>query len=113
MVNAKRKGKEGELEFANLLKDYGYEARRSQQYCGKAGDSDVVGLTGCHVEVKRVQALNITKAMQQAIDDSKDTFLFPIVAHRKNRMPWLVTMRFDDWVKLYNSYFEEGKEVIL
>ena len=47
-INSKRKGKAGELELSHKLKDYGYDCHRSQQYCGSAGDADVVGLDGIH-----------------------------------------------------------------
>ena len=33
-LNSKQKGKAGELELAHILKDYGYDTRRGQQYCG-------------------------------------------------------------------------------
>jgi len=43
MINSKKKGKTGELELAHRLKDYGFDARRTQQFCGKGGESaDVV-----------------------------------------------------------------------
>lgn len=105
-INSKAKGKAGELEWAHFCKDKGYaEARRTSQYCGQTGDaSDCVGLPHIHQEVKRVEALNIDKAMAQAIRDSDGSGNFPMVAHRKNRGQWLVTMRADDWFKLYDAY---------
>lgn len=97
-INSKQKGKTGELEWCKFLKEHGIEARRSQQYCGKEGDADCVGLEGYHQEVKRVEALNINKAIDQAKRDCNGNI--PIVAHRKNRSEWLVTMRAEDWVRL-------------
>ena len=38
-VNSKRKGADGEREFANLCKEHGFDVRRTQQYCGNTGDS--------------------------------------------------------------------------
>ena len=103
-INSNAKGKRGEREFANLCKKYGFgDARRSQQYAGINNDADVVGLPGLHVEVKRVQALNIDKAIDQTIRDKADDEL-GIVAHRKNNRPWLVTMEFDDWMEIYKRY---------
>ena len=51
-INSKQKGKSGELELARKLREYGYNARRSVQYNGKAeeGQPDVIGLPGIHVE---------------------------------------------------------------
>jgi len=106
-INSKQKGKTGELEWSKFCRKQGYtEARRTQQYCGNTGDaSDCVGLPKIHQEVKRVEKLNIDNAMKQATHDSGDNI--PIVAHRKNRKEWLVTMRADDWFKLYDCYFKK------
>ena len=45
-VNSREKGKRGELELARALRALGYDCRRGQQYSGKNGDADVVGLPG-------------------------------------------------------------------
>jgi len=103
MINSKNKGSCGEREFCNYCKEQGYEnVRRTAQYNGKELDSkaDVVGLDGIHVEVKRVEKLNISHAMEQAIRDNAGQDI-PIVAHRKNHEEWLITMRAEDWFKLY------------
>ena len=54
MSKAQReKGKAGERELAALFREYGFNARRTSQYCGQTGDaSDVIGLPGIHVECK-------------------------------------------------------------
>lgn len=99
------KGARGEREFALLCRENGYEnVRRTSQYCGKTGDaSDCVGLPGIHIEVKRVEKPNIETAMSQAIRDKKPGDI-PIVAHRKNDCEWLITMRGEDWFKLYREW---------
>ena len=102
-MNSRSKGKRGELEAAKLLKDFGYDARRGQQFSGANGDPDIVGLPGIHIEVKRVEKLNIEKAVEQSCLDAKLGEL-PIVLHRKNRQPWLVTMTFLDWMNLYKAW---------
>ena len=101
MTNSKRKGTIGERELVNILKSYGYDCRRSQQYCGYADGSsaDVIGLDGIHIEVKRVERINIDVCMEQAIRDCKDEI--PTVWHRRNNKPWYVTMRLEDWIELY------------
>lgn len=101
-VNSKRKGANGEREFARLCKSNGYDCRRSQQYCGAAGDADVIGLPGIHIEVKRVERLNIEAAMAQGKRDARAGEM-PIVAHRRNDCEWLVTMRAEDWFGLYRE----------
>ena len=104
-INSKRKGSKGELELAHKLQEYGYDAKRSVQYNGKDGQADVIGLPHIHVEVKRVEKLNIYDAIAQAIRDAKNGDL-PAVFHRKNRCNWLVTMELDDFMKIYKAYEE-------
>ena len=43
---------------------------------------------------------NIEKAMEQSRSDARQGEI-PIVAHRKNRQPWLVTMDLGDFLELY------------
>jgi hypothetical protein len=95
MVNSRQKGKRGELEACHYLKEqFGISAIRSQQYCGRGGDSaDIISaeLPTLHFEIKRVQALNMDKAMEQAKADCPDGKV-PVVMHRKDRQPWKVTI---------------------
>lgn len=109
-INSKRKGSAGERELANKLKEYGYNCRRGQQYNGLEGE-DVVGLDYIHIECKRVQALNIDEAMEQAKRDATGEQL-PAVFHRKNNKKWKVTMELSDWIKLYNEYYSSRKIAI-
>lgn len=101
------KGKRGERELAKFLRDHGYEARRGQQYSGANGDADVEGLEGIHIECKRVETLNIYKAMEQSINDAyadsikQGKTLTPTVFHRKNGKKWLVTLTAEDFLKIY------------
>lgn len=98
-----RKGAAGERELAALLSAAGYECQRGGSLSfGEV--PDVLGLPGIHIEVKRVEKLNVGEAMEQAIRDS-DRMLdgLPALFHRRNRKPWLVTMRMEDWLKLYGS----------
>ena len=99
-INSRAKGCRGEREIAKLLREYGYEgARRGVQYSGFNGDADVVGLPGYHLEVKRVENLNLEKAMEQSIRDAKEGEV-PIVAHRKNGKEWKVTLHLEDFIRL-------------
>lgn len=102
-MNSRNKGAAGERELSKKLKEYGYNTRRGQQFCGANGDADVVGLPEIHIECKRVEKLNIYDAISQAKRDSKSNEL-PTVFHRKNNCNWLVTMEFDDWMKLYKEF---------
>lgn len=117
MTNSKLKGKYGELEIVKILKEHGYDVRRSVQYNGAAedGQADVIGLPGIHIEVKRVEKLNIYEAVSQAIRDC-DLGNMPAVFHRRNNKPWLVTMPLSNWLTLYglrDEYLEYLADKIL
>lgn len=104
-INSRAKGAAGERELSRILKKYGYHTRRGQQYCGSNGDADVIGLPGIHIECKRVEKLNLTKAMEQAKADAKEGEI-PAVFHRKNHEGWKVTLSLEDFITLYQSYHQ-------
>lgn len=101
-MNSRSKGARGERELAGILREYGYPCRRGQQYSGANGDADVVGLPGIHIEVKRRERLEIYDAISQAVRDARENEK-PAVFHWKNNCEWLVTMRLDDFMKLYGD----------
>lgn len=82
-------------------------AEEANNIIGLEGE-DVIGLDYIHIEVKRVQSLNLDDAMEQAKRDSKGNQL-PAVFHRKNSKKWKVTMELDSWIKLYNEYYSSMK----
>ena len=94
-MNSRNKGKVGEREFAEVLRAHGFDARRGQQFAGGTDSPDVVStaLDWLHIEVKRVQHLNLADACAQAKRDSGGKPW--IVAHRKNRGPWFITLDSD------------------
>lgn len=107
MVNSKQKGKRAELEVVNILKAHGYDARRSAQYCGNTGDAaDVVGIPGIHAEVKHQERMQLYEWMAQAIRDASqdERKPKPTVIHRKNNAEWLITMRFEDFLEIYDKF---------
>ena len=103
MTNSRAKGARGERELSKVLREWGYDTRRGQQYSGANGDADVVGLPNIHIECKRVEKLNLDKAMSQSICDARQGEV-PVVMHRKDRHPWLVTMRLDEWMEFYERW---------
>lgn len=96
----REKGKRFERQIANFFKDYGYKTRRGQQYTGIHGDADVIGLPYIHIECKAVERLNIEEAMQQSRRDAREGEK-PVVIHKRNGKPVLVTMDLTDWVELF------------
>lgn len=104
-INSKQKGARFERTLASRFRDYGYEARRTAQYCGNTGDaSDVVGLPGIHIEAKHQETMRLYEWMSQAKRDSEDTGKLPAVFHKKNNAEILVTMELDDWMQLFREW---------
>lgn len=102
-INSKKKGKNGELSLAHELQKYGYDVRRSVQYSGANHDADLENLPGIHIECKRVEKLNIYDAMAQSIHDARENEI-PVVMHRRNHDYWKVTMRLEDFMKIYPEW---------
>ena len=102
-INSRSKGKRGELELSHYLTERGFPARRGQQFKGGSDSPDVVcdrlAELGYQVECKRVESLNIHKAMAKACDDCENAFT-PIVAHRKNGTEWLATLPLDAFLEI-------------
>ena len=103
-VNSRAKGASFERTLASKLREYGYDCRRGQQYCGANGDADVVGLPGIHIEAKACEQMRLYDWMSQAKRDSEGTGRLPAVFHKKNYAEILVTMRLDDFMILYAEY---------
>lgn len=98
-MNSRLKGANGERELARILRDFGFDSHRGQQFKGSPDSPDVTGIPNVHIECKRVERLNIYEAMEQSFRDAGDGEL-PVVMHRKNNEPWLVTMTLGDFVKI-------------
>ena len=101
--SSQRKGANGERELAALLREYGYSIERGGSLSfGEV--PDLTGLPGVHIEVKRVERLNVPEAMKQAARDAERFHDgAPTLFHRRSREPWLVTMRLQDWMSLYQK----------
>lgn len=106
-VNSKQKGARFERLLASKFREYGYDARRTAQYCGNTGDaSDVVGLRGLHIEAKHQETMRLYEWMAQAKRDAEagGEGRLPAVFHKKNNAEILVTMRLDDFMNLYREW---------
>ena len=110
-INQREKGIRFERQLANKLKEYGYDCRRTAQYCGKTEESsDVVGLPGIHIEAKHQEKMRLYDWMKQAANDAKESGNLPAVFHKKNNEDVLVTMRLDDFMKIYQPHIAIDKE---
>ena len=106
-INSNAKGKAGERELSRYLSDHGYPARRGQQYAGGYDSPDVVcyrlAELGLQIECKRVESLNIHKAIEQGHKDCESGSADPVVMHRKNNKEWLATMPLDKLLELLSQ----------
>lgn len=112
-INSKQKGARFERLLASKFREYGYDARRTAQYCGNSGDAaDVTGLPGIHCECKHVERLNIYDAIAQAKRDATAGGKgdFPVVFHKKNHAEILVTLQFDTFMQLYKEWWVNQNE---
>lgn len=111
-INSRSKGARGERQWRDQLREAGYDARRGQQFSGANGDPDVVceDLAFMHFEVKCVEKLNISKAMEQAQRDAKGKV--PVVAHKRSREQWMVTLPADEfWPLLRGDHLDDDFRV--
>lgn len=98
-MRSRDKGKRGELEVAAFLRELGYPARRTAQYCGNVEAADVVGVDGLHLEIKRCERTEIPAWMAQAKRDCGGNI--PVVVHRRSREEWLVTLPARAFFEIY------------
>ena len=106
MSGSKSKGTRGEHEIEKILQELGIRAYRNDQiFKGGKGNPDVSAeLAGIplHIEVKRCERLNVPEAMHQAERDAMENAL-PVVAHRRNREKWMITLRLDDLLEVLSA----------
>lgn len=98
-MNSRNKGKRGELELCHWLKEHGVDAHRGVQYEGSSGSPDVVSELPVHIEVKRVERLNLRSAVAQASRDAAGQKPW-MVAHRWNNGEWLAIVPLEFLVEL-------------
>lgn len=123
-VNSRAKGQRGELSAcAELKKLFGFNCRRTQQYCGwSGGDSpDIIcnETPSLFFEIKRVQKLNVPRALATAVRQcGRKT---PVLMHRPDRCVngWMLTIRLEDLPRLCHAYqsaidceIKEGNQVV-
>lgn len=106
-INSRRKGAQGERDWANWLKDHLDPAARrgANQGFGGAGRPDVESSIPVHWEVKNVELFNVYKAMDQAYKDVRFGNI-PAVAHKRNRTPWHVTILANDLLSFCEAIVE-------
>lgn len=102
-INSRAKGARGEVELAHFLTDHGFAAERGQQHAGAPDAPDVkcprLTAAGFHVECKRVEALQLYPALEQAQRDA-GPMAVGVVMHRRNGKDWAAIMPAEFFLNL-------------
>lgn len=108
-VNSRAKGKVGELTACHDLQAlFGWSAHRTQQRTGwsdgNSPDIEVEQTPSLFWEIKRVEKLNIPRALALAVKQAGRRC--PVVMHRPNRSTngWMLTIRLEDLPRLAHAY---------
>jgi len=106
--SAKAKGKRGEMEVVNLLRESGIDKSAMRDPGSGGGNrekSDIINSLNYNMEVKWRENLNIWKAIEQVETYSNMNHAIPSVFFRRSRMnEWWVAIPFSEWGKLMKSY---------
>jgi hypothetical protein len=108
-ASSRRKGKVGELEVAQVLREAipGLDAKRSyHQARGGEEAPDVACGLPLWLEVKRQKRPNIGAAIAQAVKERGGRPVWAAAFTRADRGPWLVTMTAEDWCDLVREWWE-------
>lgn len=106
---SKRKGKTGELELAKQFTEAGFPARRTQQFSGAEGTSDVTvaDLPELHIEGKRAERPLLVRWLEQARSDAAKDGKVPVVCWRRNGDEWVAIIPLSHYLELHQSTFED------
>jgi hypothetical protein len=110
--SSRNKGLVAEREARDYLQGQGFpEATRGlgQARGGGKEVADCLNVGDLHVEVKRVELLNVHAALAQAQRDAAENKV-PIVLHRRSKDRWKVTCLADDFFKIYRPAEGVGPE---
>lgn len=108
--SSRSKGVQGERESADVFRKYGFEVVRLQNNVLDAGDftariaPNVYPYDGPTflVDAKRRERLNQIAACRQVEAVARDGQV-PVVAWRRNREPWRVSLRLEDFARLLGT----------
>jgi hypothetical protein len=102
--NPKSKGTRGEKEIRDLLREeWGYVKANRNLGSGAQGGGDIIeAIPGVNIEVKRVEKLNIWKALNQSELAASPTDI-PAVFFRRNRSTWYAALPLSDFLGLVQA----------
>lgn len=96
---SREKGKRGERELAEALRNLGVQARRGVQFAGGPESPDVVSDFPVHWECKRSETFQPYQALAQASAEAPDG-VTPVVAHRRNGKHWIAVLDLAAFVRI-------------
>ena len=108
MVNSRQKGKRGELEARDRVREFWYAPNciRAAQACGAFSADLLNALPNAHVEVKRYKRLGLlAKAMNQAMEDAREGEL-PVVLCREDQGQWILALPLHFTEKFVDQFLE-------
>lgn len=109
-INSRDKGARYERYIAKRIREYGYEAERGCQHSGGKDSPDVKhNMKGLHLELKKVERLNIWNALAQSERDAGEDEI-PAVVFAKNRSKDYVAVPFNDFLRIWRCYEKEWEE---
>lgn len=107
---SREKGKRGEREFAELLREHGFEARRGQQFAGGPDSPDIITDCPCHFEVKRTE--NFSPSYIDQAERDADPRLQPVVVWKRNNAPWRAFMCAHHYLEMWRKVMRLEDELL-
>lgn len=97
MTNSRAKGAREERGAASEIREYGFQARRGQQFRGGSDSPDVITDLPIHLEVKAREQMSHSQLyewLDQCRDESDGKM--PVLITKRNRCDRLATLRSID-----------------
>jgi hypothetical protein len=107
MVNSIQKGKSYERTVAKIVRSFGFDCRRGQQFSGGEDSPDVVSeeLNWLHFECKHSKVVKIYDWIDQATRDAGESKI-PLVAFRRDRSDDMVSLRLSDFMGIIREVMD-------
>lgn len=95
---SRNKGARGELEFARLVRSFGFTCERTGRD-GRTSQDITHNVESVHFEIKRDERMSVDAMVRQSEHDA-DPDEVPAVAWRRNRRPWRVDVPATEYLRL-------------
>lgn len=102
-MNNKRKGNQGQSDFANFMQAHGFRCQSDGSRSG-GGEwkGDIHNELGMSIEVKTCKKINLNECWKQTDRDAQTSRTMPVLAIHFDHMPqgsWLMVTHSEDWVE--------------